>query len=53
MSAFYFSIFTAMSVLCTASLLLELLISFKTSSSFTFEKPKPFGLSKFIIANTL
>ena len=40
-------------MLCITFPLLDLLISFKTSSTLTVEKPKACGLNKFLIANTL
>ena len=53
MSAFCFSIFTGMSLLCIAFLLPDLLISYKTLSTLTFEKLKLHGLNAFLIADTL
>ena len=50
---FILSIFTGISMLCITFPLLDLLISFKTSSTLTVEKPKSYGLNKFLIANTL
>ena len=53
MSAFCFSIFTGMSVLCIAFLWSNLFISFRTSPTLTLEKLKLWGLNAFLIADTL
>ena len=53
MSAFCFSIFTGMSVLCFAFLLPNFLIFFKTSLTLTFEKLKLCALNAFLWADTL
>ena len=53
MSAFCFSIFSGMSVFRIAFLLPNLLITFKISSTLTFEKLKLCGLNAFLIAYKL
>ena len=53
MSAVCFSILKEMPVFCFIFLLPNLLITFKTLSTFTFEKLNLCGLNAFLIVDTL